>query len=184
MLRTIPVLLGLALFLPCSDAVAVVIVEPSGLNVGDKYHLAFITSQTKDATSDKIADYNTFVQNLANNSGIGNTLGWTWTVVGSTPTVDARDNLSVTAPVYNLADQRVADGAASFWNNSAPYPISTDETGVLHTDREANRVYTGSRAHGVGEPFYQLGNTTPVHGGQWPHRVRMGLADLLSPDYS
>jgi hypothetical protein len=42
------------------------IVEPTGLNPGDPYRLAFVTSTTGVATSKDIAFYNNFVTNVAN----------------------------------------------------------------------------------------------------------------------
>jgi hypothetical protein len=57
--------------------------------VGDQYRLIFITSTTTDATSADIATYNAFVQGVAAAAGLGDA---TWNMVGSTVTVDARDN--------------------------------------------------------------------------------------------
>ena len=43
---------------------------PTTLSPGDQYRLAFVTSTTTAATSSNIADYNTFVNNLATTAGL------------------------------------------------------------------------------------------------------------------
>ena len=70
------------------------ITQPTDLNLGDKYRLVFVTSNTRDATSADISDYNTFVTNTANLVPELLALETTWSVIGSTSTVDARDNAS------------------------------------------------------------------------------------------
>jgi hypothetical protein len=47
-----------------TSAISVPITLPSGLNPGDQYRLAFVTSSTRDALSTNIADYNNFVDAL------------------------------------------------------------------------------------------------------------------------
>ena len=75
---------------------------PPGLSPGDRYHLAFLTAGSTDATSSNIADYNAFVQGEAaqNPSLTGTDDGVSWYAIGSTPSVHARDNALVAAPVY------------------------------------------------------------------------------------
>ena len=76
-----------ALCLPL-PALAITIV-PTGLNAGDTYHLVFVTSTTRNATSTNIADYDAFVNNvadLASNAQLGDI---NWKVIGSTSSVDA-----------------------------------------------------------------------------------------------
>jgi hypothetical protein len=53
----------------------------------------FVSSATRDATSTDIADYNAFVQNLANASTL-KLGGATWKVLASTETVNAKVNTS------------------------------------------------------------------------------------------
>ena len=83
---------------------------PSGLAVGKKFRLLFISSTKRNAVSTKIADYNTHVQNAA---AAGHTdirdYSSGFRVVGSTSTVDARDNTSTTGtgvPIYWLNGQQ------------------------------------------------------------------------------
>ena len=82
--------IGAALLgLPSLAAVAPIAIPP-GLNPGDQYRLAFVTSTTRDATSGNIAVYNEFVTASATAQAELNALGTTWTAIASTGDVDAR----------------------------------------------------------------------------------------------
>ena len=90
-------------------ASAAPITVPTGLNPGDQYRLAFVTSTTRDATSSNIADYNAFVTAAANSVPQFVALGTTWHAIGSTAAVAARDNTNTNftvnpsgQPIYNL----------------------------------------------------------------------------------
>ena len=63
-------LLGLA-----TENLAAPITLPTGLNPGDQYRLGFVSSTTRDATSQNIADYNDFVTATANR-GPGTPRSW------------------------------------------------------------------------------------------------------------
>ena len=65
---------------------------PPGLNPGDSYRLAFVTSTGIDATSPVIATYNSFVTAVAGTVPELVALGTTWAAIGSTTTVHAHDN--------------------------------------------------------------------------------------------
>ena len=95
---------------------------PSGLGVGDRFRLIFVSSGTRDAQPTNIADYNTFVQNAAA-AGHTDIQGHssTFRVVGSTEAVDARDN---TATRYTGDDTAATDddsdlGVAIYWLGGA-----------------------------------------------------------------
>jgi hypothetical protein len=105
----------------------------------------------RDATSSNIADYNTFVQAAANAAGLG---GVTWKVIGSTGTVDARDNTS-SNPSVNGAGEAVflvdgstvvANNYADLWDSSIDAMINMDEYG---TRGIAASVATGSNPNGT-----------------------------------
>lgn len=66
-------------------ALATPITTPSGLNFGDQYRLAFVTSQTTLAQSTSIAYYDAFVTSVANTIPELANLSTTWHVIGSTP---------------------------------------------------------------------------------------------------
>src|SRR5476649_1320284 len=66
------------------------LVLPVGLNPGDQYRIAFLTSDVRDGTSANIADYDLFVTGEANAAGsVLQPLGTTWQAIASTLTVDA-----------------------------------------------------------------------------------------------
>ena len=124
------------------------ILTPTGLNPGDTYQLAFVTSTSRDALSTNIDDYNTFVQDVANTAGfgLGGTLGdVTWNAIASTASVSALLNAVVSTSVYNLGDQLVAMGLADMWDGSLVAPISFDENG----DSNGPTVWTGSDTDGT-----------------------------------
>ncbi len=150
---------ALLLFTPSVSAAAPITV-PSGLNAGDHYRLAFVTGTGHDAQSTVIADYNAFVTSVANSVPALAALGTAWTVIGSTTSVDARDNtltnptVSTGVPIYNLGDSRVADDNADLWDGAIQAPIQFDETGTalptifVHTGTDTAGVVVGQ---GIGD---------------------------------
>ena len=104
---------------------------PTGLIPGDKFQLAFLTSDTSGATSSNIDDYNNFVQNQWDNSSnlvtpyndfFGKNISWN--CIGSTNDISANENAVVgditTTPsfrgVYRLDGVKIADGSNTIWN--------------------------------------------------------------------
>ena len=95
---------------------------PSGLSDGDRFRLIFVTTDTGGTTSSDIEVYNAFVQSQA---AAGHTAIRAYSsqfrVVGSTATVDARDNTGTTGtgvPIYWLNGSKVADNYADFYDGS------------------------------------------------------------------
>jgi hypothetical protein len=105
-------------------ASAAPITVPSGLNPGDQYRLAFVTSTTRDATSPNIADYNAFVTTAANSVPELAALGTTWSAIASTVSVSARDNtgtnffITAGVPIYTLADTILATDYLDLWDGT------------------------------------------------------------------
>ena len=168
---SVPVLLALA-----SAASAVPITVPTGLNPGDPYRLAFVTSTTRDATSTDIAVYNTFVTSVANGVAALAALGTTWTAIGSTGTVDARDNTGTNpsatgVPIFLLNDVKLVDNNLDLWDGTIDVFFDVDETGatVPGVGPWTGTILTG--ASGAGS----LGTT--VQG------VEIGRTDQTSPDW-
>ena len=92
------------------------ITVPTDLNVGDQYRLAFVTSTTRNATSFTLSDYNDFVTEAAESVTELLALGTTWKAIGSTATVDARDNTGTnpsdaSAKVFEAYAQHKTPGA-------------------------------------------------------------------------
>jgi hypothetical protein len=141
---------------------------PDALNPGDEYRLAFITSQTRNATSSDIADYNAFVTNVANMQSALNNLGTTWKAIASTSSIHAKDNTgtnffvdypnNIGVPIYLLDGiTKIADDNVDLWNDGTlDSPLDVNEAGVevLATD-----VWTGSNQ--FGNALFPLGVVVP-----------------------
>jgi hypothetical protein len=125
--RQLAVLLGFISLFPFRADASVFV--PLGLNPGDMYHLAFVTRDRLDATSFEIADYNAFVQAQAalNPSLTGTDMGVEWHAIASTPSVAARDNTFVEAPVYRLDGVKIADGFADIWDGTLDASLSVTQ---------------------------------------------------------
>jgi hypothetical protein len=177
-------LLAFALLLPGISAVAVPITIPTGLNTGDQYRLAFVTSSEtfRDATSTDIADYNAFITGAANAVPSLLALDTTWTAIASTSTVDARDNTgtdpgtAVGVPIYLLNDTRIANNNADLWDGSIPTRLQIDQNGDVRWG--VTRVWTGTGADGTAsEP---LGGATP-RTGLWSYTTSRWIVYDLKP---
>lgn len=136
-----------------TTTVQAALVVPAGLSSGDAYHVIFVSSTTRDATSTDITVYDAHVQAAAEAAGIGATAGVDWRAVGSTETVDAIDHLAPlfsdpnTVPIYNQNGQLVASSLNDLANSATPLsnPILYDEYGVpLETS-----VWTGTHQNGL-----------------------------------
>jgi hypothetical protein len=146
------------------------ITVPTGLNPGDQYRLAFVTSGTRDATSEDIADYNDFVQAHADAVPELLSLGATWKAVGGTRTISAAQNTGtelpdIGVPIYLLNDRRLAGNNEQFWAwliSEMDRPLNINETGV---PTAADLVFTGSFARG------QIDSFSPLGGGQLGNAV-------------
>ena len=131
---------------------------PSDLVLGDTFRLLFATSGTRNARSTAIADYNTFAQNAAagGHSEI-QTYSTQFKAVGSTRSVDARDNTATTytdadkgVRIYWLGGNKVADDYEDFYDgNWDDETGSTDESGSARDLSGSNEPFTGSRHDGT-----------------------------------
>lgn len=121
------VVVGLLLALVWCVAADAAPPNPADLPPGSTYHVAFVTSTTRDAASTDIADYNAFVQGRADAAGIGSSLGITWKVIGSTATAAANVNALVSGPVYGLDGVKIADDYADMWDGSLDSAIDRNE---------------------------------------------------------
>lgn len=115
------VFLMLSGFLSTGWASPIALHTPTGLNPGDKFRFIFVTTGTRNATSTDIADYNTFVNTDAGGATY-NGSAVTWKAIGSTTTVNARDNVGgfgTNVPVYLVTGTKVAnsltDTAGGLW---------------------------------------------------------------------
>ncbi len=170
--RVLIVLAAIGAMLVASAGQAVlannVVTVPASLLPGQQYRLAFVTQETRDATSTNIADYNAFVTQQANLSTELAALGTTWAAIGSTQTVDARDNtgtnpsVSAGVPIYLLdGTTRIASGNAALWDGSLDAPLNIDQFAV---NGYSASVWTGTSTDGLSDPTFPLGTATPSWG--------------------
>ena len=154
--------------------------KPSGLGGGDTFRLIFVTSETRTAESADIDDYNSWVQGVVARGGHANLLsyGGLVTVIGSTTTVDARENTGMWDPDLNSGSGGHADGSTSdsdpgtkvYWlaapprhkvadnyhefHGSSGWDGGTDQSGRDTMESEASRtnnnnVWSGSYTTGT-----------------------------------
>jgi hypothetical protein len=156
------------------------IVTPAGLNPGDSYRLAFMTSGVRDALSSNIADYNAFVAAAANAIPELAALATTWRAIGSTLAVDARDNTNtnpftdgVGTAIYSLDGvDLIAANNADLWDGLIVTGIRETENGVI--ENNSGKAWTGTDSDGtalagatLGETFISVGSSPFFHSAAW-----------------
>lgn len=155
-------LLGVAaVAFTATSALSAPITIPAGLNPGDQYRLAFVTTTTRDGTSSNIADYNEFVSAAANSQTELTALGTRWMAIVSTFTIDARDNTgtnpsSTGVPIYLLDGNKIADNNADLWDGNLDAALNITETGAP-TVLADDDVWTGSTQFGLAFAGARLG---------------------------
>jgi hypothetical protein len=160
--------MGVALllfFLVISQVHASPITLPPGLNPGDQYRLAFVTSRLWDAHIPIIDEYNFRVSDAALTVPELAALQTVWFAIASTPYVDAYINTDTHpgesgVPIYNLAGQLIATGNQDLWDGHLLAPIGYTEDGI---PSGAEWVWTGTRRDGMrdmplGEMWATVGN--------------------------
>ena len=139
------------------------------------YRLAFTTGASYNAMSSDIATYNAIMQAEADAAGIGAGSGLgdgdtSWFIIGSTATVDARDNtgtnpdVSTGVPIY-LVDGTtlVASDNADLWDGEIDHAIDQTATGgsPAHLWVFTGTAYDGTAGAGTGYPG------VPPRGPEW-----------------
>lgn len=141
---------------------------------GDTYRLIFVSSTIRDATSSDISDYNTHVQNAANSAGLG---AVNWYAIGSTNTVDARDNSFTTnldtdgAILLINGSEVVANNLVDLWDGTVDTRIDYDETG--NTSSLSTPIWTSWTAVWTGTNNDGTANSSGYLGAS---NVQIGLA--------
>lgn len=155
------------------------IVVPSGLQ-GEHYYLAFVTQGTMDALSNNIGDYNDFVnaQAALNSGATGTDNGIQWRVVGSTPSIDAIDNIGLdpNVPIYLMDGMtKLVDSSTQLFgcceagsSISLNNPLNQNQFGINVGDIQ---VWTGTGQDGLRNntkigtiPSAELGTTLIAEG--------------------
>ena len=105
-----------------ASATPISLATPAGLNPGDQFRFVFVTLGTITAESSDIEVYNSFVNTQAAGATYGGSTV-SWKAIGSTDTVDARDNVGgfgTSVPVYLVDGTRVAndlrEGSGGMWS--------------------------------------------------------------------
>lgn len=144
---------ALVVFALAGSAQAAPITAPGDLSFGDEYRLVFVSQDRRDLGTTDLSVYNAWLTSEADAVPELAALNTTWTMIGSSPTVDARDNTDTNptsaagVPIYNLAGLRVANNNADLWDGSIQNPININETGTANT--AFTHVWTGSTTSGV-----------------------------------
>lgn len=109
-----------------------------------------------------IATYNNFVTTAANSVTALVALGTTWNAVGSTSSVDARDNTGTNptvdtgVPIYLSNGTKLVDDNPYFWGGLITSPMDITSTGDVLTNPDM-RVWTGCNADGTKYAIHHLG---------------------------
>jgi hypothetical protein len=119
---------------------------PQGLNPGDHYRLAFVTSSVLNATASDISVYNNFVTSEASSLSQRLPPGTTWGAIVSTAQTDAYVNVGSPnpAPIYQLNGGLVARDTSDLWSGSIRSAILLTSNGVGY----GGRVWTGTNPDG------------------------------------
>ena len=164
------------------------LVPDPGLGVGDTFRLVFISSAKMAGNNSDITVYNTFIDNLANGGGsLFAGKGWTWKVIGSTPSMNAITNTGTTGtgfPIY-LAGGGAAPVAVDYidlWDASTLRPIDRTETGAISTSDGI--VWSGTISNGTSLGYYEMGWGSQVNVGHninWAGGGWIGTGAVGSP---
>jgi hypothetical protein len=183
--------IGVLTLAGCTAGYANIVTTPAGLTPGSTYQLAFVTLDGFFATSTTISDYNTDVTDEA---ALNATLaafdtanGVTWTVIGSTPSVNATANAPSSGAVYTLDGTQIASAANLLYSGSLLAPIDINQNGAT----ESTTTWTGSTTSGtvaggindLGQTFPEYGSSTLTTGG-WIAQANGTDSDNNKPLYA
>ena len=126
-------------------------IPSADLKPGDSFRLLFVTSDTRDATSGQIGDYNSFVQSAAARNDLLKNFGSRFRALASTSGVHAIDNSGATGtgvPIYWLEGAKASDTYTDFFDGSWDSRAGVDENGkALPGD---TLIVTGTHNDGTG----------------------------------
>lgn len=154
---------AVASLLVCTTSCKLPYMHPPGLELGDQYHLVFVTSGTRNAQSANIGDYNSFVQMQAEASVLP-LPSTTWKAIASTQGTSAKANVgSGSGPVYLVdASTAVSSSIAELFDGtSLQAPIDTTQDGNVIAS--LNFAWTGTAPGGVSSDN-PLGSVEPERG--------------------
>ncbi len=139
---------------PCSQFIGLLDLSANGgINpatgsawaTGDQYRVVFVTSGSRDATSNNIGDYDSFVQSAGSGLDIG---GATIRAIASTASVSAISHIpGGGGAVFRVDGSTVVSNSVSAMFGGLSTPISLNENGSSVT----GEVWTGSHSSGAQE---------------------------------
>ncbi len=174
------------------------IATPTTLHGGDQFRIIFVTPDKITGSSPTIGDYNNFVNTEAAGATY-NGVTIHWSAVVSTTTVNARDNIGLTASgVYLANGNEVATSAdtsgGGLWDASTPL-INQPVTDLSNNSYSGNTVWTGTT--GIGTTFksatggniynWGLGNSQSpiiIGGTDFSSNVGVGLLSSSGTGYN
>ncbi len=180
----------LALVLNVASAATITTVPPD-LKPGDSYRLVISLdnkgsqrNHAGPATNTDITFYNNYVNQEA--AWYPELVRITWYALGSTSTVDARDNTHTNpnnladpdVPIYSVTGMRVADGNADLWDGTIqnlivdPYCLCWD----------SNEVWTGTDPDGTKDASGNYMGASQVSYGYMQERTDSGWVNFSTLD--
>jgi hypothetical protein len=150
-----------------ASATPISLATPAGLNPGDQFRFVFVTLGTITAESSDIEVYNSFVNTQAASATYGGSTV-SWKAIGSTDSVDARDNVGgygTSVPVYLVDGTRVADDLTENTNGMWSGNLISNINGLIDgTLVESYDVYTGTGTNGLKASGFTLGSARANYG--------------------
>ena len=137
----------------------------AGLAEDAEYRIVFLTSTTTQATSTDIGIYNAFVNAAADlNSELD---AISWAAIGSTATVNVRDNTGTTAlgtgiAIYTITGNLVATDYTDLYDGLITNNITVNEQGAGNIVTSA---WTGTSGTGLTSGGSPLGGATTARAG-------------------
>ena len=124
---------------------------PSGIGPHESFRLLFVTSTARNAEPSNIGDYNTYVQDRADDGHSAiDSFSDEFLALISTTATDARDNTATTGtgvPIYWVNGAKVADDYADFYDGNWDSTSPRDEDGSTFGFQAD--VWTGSTPDGT-----------------------------------
>ena len=181
----------------CLTAHAAPIVVPPGLNPGDTYQLAFVSSYTVSAVGDYPSYYDAIVQANADDSGWYTGMGLTWEAIASfggqtqplneagenddgpiaahpcpqPSAVQANVHAMVYGQVYNTAGGLLAEDYDDFWGVGATRNLMLFPDGSPLSDFA--HVWTGSTEQGAPGVTHGIGSLP------WPFNYHLHISTAI-----
>ncbi len=160
----------------------------------DRYHLAYVTTGTRNAESTDIADYNAFVQGDATGEGLAvdiNGVPVSWFALGSTATTNAINNAVITGSVWDIyhslnpGDSATGNGflasdATDFWGFEFPGDAGNSGNPLSNLQGEDRNIWTGTAAGGVANNALGTGTTSRRQWTGW--RTNWTGSNATSPN--